>query len=301
MLLSWYRPFEVFTLSLILIGPLHYFTEISWLDKRNYFAFSRSQFWLFIPISFFITIGGLNRASPINQYAVSLLFGCFVYAFFSIRIPNLLKNLAVYFVAVAIAHISGMDMQPYFIITFAVLLPTILHVLVFTFLFMIAGVKKNPLLSGFVSLAVFLGCTVLLLVLNPFKNVNEPGHFYMDFYKNMASLNKVLSDLLHIGRINQPSEVFSGDAPYRIMSLISFAYLYHYLNWFSKTEVIGWHKVSKKRLIFIFALWIATVGLYLMDHKTGINVILYLSLLHVLLEFPLNALSLKQVFTSGAK
>lgn len=301
MLLSWYKPFEVFTLSLILIGPLHYFTEISWLDKRNYFAFSRSQFLLFIPVSFFITIGGLNRASPINQYAVSLIFGCFVYAFFVLREPNLLKNLAVYFAAVAIAHVSGMDLQPYFIIMFAVLLPTILHVLVFTFLFIIAGVKKNPMLSGFISVAVFLGCTVLLLIINPFQNVNEPGHFYMDFYKNMASLNKVLSDLFHMGRINQPSEVFSGDASYRIMSLVSFAYLYHYMNWFSKTEVIGWHRVSKKRLAFIVALWIATIGLYLMDHKTGINVILCLSLLHVLLEFPLNVLSLKQVFTSDKK
>jgi hypothetical protein len=31
-----------------------------------------------------------------------------------------------------------------------------------------------------------------------------------------------------------------------LMRFIAFAYLYHYLNWFSKTEVIRWHKVPKK-------------------------------------------------------
>ena len=72
------------------------------------------------------------------------------------------------------------------------------------------------------------------------------------------------------------------------MRFIAFAYTYHYLNWFSKTSVIKWHQVPKKRLIVIGALWIAAVGFYLYNYSWGFNVLFLLSFLHVFLEFPLN-------------
>src|SRR5581483_8768885 len=30
-------PFQLFLFSYIVLGPLHYLTEINWLDKQNYF------------------------------------------------------------------------------------------------------------------------------------------------------------------------------------------------------------------------------------------------------------------------
>jgi hypothetical protein len=35
-------PFELLLLSYVVLGPAHYFTEISWLHDRNYFLPHRS-------------------------------------------------------------------------------------------------------------------------------------------------------------------------------------------------------------------------------------------------------------------
>ena len=77
-----------------------------------------------------------------------------------------------------------------------------------------------------------------------------------------------------------------------LMRFIAFAYLYHYLNWFSKTEIIQWHKVPKVRFIAVIILWLAACGFYLYDYGLGLNVLFFLSFTHVLLEFPLNIVSI---------
>jgi hypothetical protein len=72
------------------------------------------------------------------------------------------------------------------------------------------------------------------------------------------------------------------------MGLIAFAYTYHYLNWFSKTSIIKWHAVPRARATAIVIAWTAAVTLYFVDYGMGLSVLYVLSLLHVLLEFPLN-------------
>ncbi|MEZ4686062.1 MAG: hypothetical protein R3B47_08350 [Bacteroidia bacterium] len=83
----------------------------------------------------------------------------------------------------------------------------------------------------------------------------------------------------------------------KIQIFVAFAYTYHYLNWFSKTSVIGWKKALNQRsTILIFVIWLISVGLYLYDYKTGLTALFFLSFLHVLLEFPLNYISIREVF-----
>jgi hypothetical protein len=90
--------------------------------------------------------------------------------------------------------------------------------------------------------------------------------------------------------LGRPGGSFAMNMPIglSIQSFIAFAYTYHYLNWFSKTGVIGWHRVPKGRLLASVALWLAAVGLYAYNYLVGLTVLLFLSLLHVFLEFPLN-------------
>jgi len=76
---------------------------------------------------------------------------------------------------------------------------------------------------------------------------------------------------------------------------IAFAYTYHYLNWFSKTSVIGWHKINKKRALFIALGWIASLLLYLINYELGLLALFFLSVTHVLLEFPLNHITLREI------
>ena len=87
------------------------------------------------------------------------------------------------------------------------------------------------------------------------------------------------------------SVVFFSSAGIMLMRFIAFAYLYHYLNWFSKTEVIRWHKVPKVRFIGVVVLWLVACGLYAYDYAVGLSFLFFLSFTHVLLEFPLNVTS----------
>jgi hypothetical protein len=90
---------------------------------------------------------------------------------------------------------------------------------------------------------------------------------------------------------NQPVNIFTSNIGIRVQSFIAFAYTYHYLNWFSKTGLIQWHKVSKRWLVATLAIWIASVALYYYDYVLGIVVLFMLSIAHVMLEFPLNVRS----------
>src|SRR5262249_1389908 len=69
---------------------------------------------------------------------------------------------------------------------------------------------------------------------------------------------------------------------------LAFAYTYHYLNWFSKTGIIRWHVISGRRLALIGAVYVAALGVYAYDYHVGLVALFVLSLVHVLLEFPLD-------------
>ncbi|MFN5888342.1 MAG: hypothetical protein ACK438_10265, partial [Flavobacteriales bacterium] len=88
------------------------------------------------------------------------------------------------------------------------------------------------------------------------------------------------------------SSVFFSTFGIMLMRFIAFAYLYHYLNWFSKTEVIRWHKVPKIRFFAVIVLWLSACGFYIYDYSLGLSVLFFLSFTHVLLEFPLNMVSI---------
>lgn len=82
------------------------------------------------------------------------------------------------------------------------------------------------------------------------------------------------------------------------IKFLAFAYTYHYLNWFSKTGIIGWHKVSMTRGVGIIVLYILAVSLYVYDYTLGFIVLGGLSLGHVILEFPLDAIVIKNLGVS---
>ena len=75
------------------------------------------------------------------------------------------------------------------------------------------------------------------------------------------------------------------------MRFIAFAYAYHYLNWFSKTSIIKWHQVPKRRTVAMVLIWLGALVLYAYDYDSGMAALYFLSILHVMLEFPLNHLT----------
>lgn len=88
---------------------------------------------------------------------------------------------------------------------------------------------------------------------------------------------------------------FENEWVIKVSRFISFAYTYHYLNWFSKTKIIGWHNVSTRRRIIILTVWIVSLLCYAYNYMIGYQILLFLSIVHVFLEFPLNWISILSI------
>jgi hypothetical protein len=179
---------------------------------------------------------------------------------------------------------------PVYTLIFGIFLPTLIHVYVFTGLFMLYGTLKSGSRPGYLGLAIFVLCPLVLIFWRP-----ETGYVVSEFgrttYHDFRFLNQEILRLIGVTAKDQTQlqDVMYGSAiGIAIMRCIAFAYTYHYLNWFAKTSIIKWHKVPAQRLAVITGLWLASVGVYFYDYRVGFVALATLSFLHVFLEFPLN-------------
>src|SRR6201998_4736132 len=153
-------PFKLFLFVYAVLGPLHYLTEISWLDKRNFFIKQKTQIWPYIVIALLLTVAIFNEKSILRYYSVSLIICVVVYTlclvFSGKNSVSLLVSLFVLIIALAIKA----DKIMFLILAFGIFLPTIIHVFLFTGLFVLQGALKNKSVTAFISLGVFIACAV---------------------------------------------------------------------------------------------------------------------------------------------
>jgi hypothetical protein len=278
-------PFKVFLLAYAVLGPLHYLTEISWLHDRKYFAprLALRRGWLVLVSAAMaaVIVGYVgseilhHQISPILE--MSLVILAFIAAGVAVFATYRVSALAL--ISVGAAGVAAFATDPRFAIA-AYLLITMVHVLLFTGCFILFGAMKSRSASGFVSVAVYCGCVAATMVV---LSSTPAGQTIRTNYAAFEQLNHVLLSLAGYARAP-----LYGEAGRRVMQLIAFAYTYHYLNWFSKTSVIRWHEVSKRRAFTIVAIWAVSVALYTYSYRVGFAVLYVLSILHVLLEFPLD-------------
>src|SRR5215831_4774929 len=295
--LAFWFPFELFLFSYAVLGPLHYLTEISWLHERNYLTDSgrgkkskdAHSGWLMLValtmivmiIGFLAVEGAQARMSP--AWEITLFYLVFVTAL----LVTVAKRIAIRLIvlAAAIVLLGLLSFAGYYVIG-AFFLVTIIHVLIFTAAFVLYGSLKSRSRSGLLSLAVFILCALSFFVYVP---AGHPvGTFVQQSYRSFNALNAELLKLFHLSSGPTASEVYESRSGLIIMRLIAFAYTYHYLNWFSKTSIIKWHEVPKIRIAIMLAVWIGALGLYAYNYDTGMAVLYFMSILHVMLEFPLN-------------
>jgi hypothetical protein len=283
-------PFEVFLFSYAVLGPLHYLTELSWLEKKNYFIRSRSDVWVFVALVTLITIGMFNNDSKVNFYLGSILFSGFVYALIILFVDKLALKILLIFGTFIVSLIFRVNHYPDMaFLIFAVWLPTIIHVFIFTGAFIFYGALKTKSVSGMISLAVFILCALSFFFFVPEGLGVTAGAYARKAYYNFKVLNITLYDLFGYGQMGlRDNAFFTNENSVKIMRFIAFAYTYHYLNWFSKTTVIKWNEVSKTRMSVIIGLWILSMLLYAFSYEIGFYALFLLSLLHVFFEFPLN-------------
>ncbi len=380
-LLAYFLPFETFLMAYAFLGPLHYLTEISWLHDRNYFSKGKYDFIVLLIIGILLSYAAFAKDFGINvdfyeSFVEANLFDkLLVFALFSAVLFALVENIFVKIVSILLlfVFVSGWlsperaDANRASTTVFALtsLVPTLIHVYVFTGLFMLYGALKSRSKTGLLSVVSFILFPIILVFYAPvdtksnflsdygkkayyadgegffYTNVSILDHFkltdeplltnkqYLDSVVNKKgadnqipvaeraritdSLKNKLSENFIVP--NPDSEYYMKPIPVKyaipingkdyywntvffstigimLMRFIAFAYLYHYLNWFSKTEVIRWHKVPKIRFAAVIILWLLACGAYAYDYSIGLNFLFFLSFTHVLLEFPLNIVSI---------
>lgn len=287
---SYILPFEVFLFSYAVLGPLHYLTEISWLEKKNYFIKSKSDIWIFVLLVVAITIGMFDRQSKINLFIASFLFSGFVYALVILYTQKTAVKLLFVVLAFMASLIFSFNKYPNFpFLLFAIWLPTIIHVYFFTGSFILFGALKTKSASGIISFVVFILCAVVCFVYIPENFGIAVTEYGKKAYSYFKLLNSSLYNVIGFGNMSTADDaLYYAPQALAIMRFIAFAYTYHYLNWFSKTTVIKWNEVSKQRMIIILLLWVLSVLLYAFSYKIGFYALFLLSMLHVFFEFPLN-------------
>ena len=291
-------PFELFLFSYAVLGPAHYLTEISWLEKRSFFTRGRWDALLLLLLAVLVFLTG-PPAGQTHNFSMALftalaLGSGLVLVLTAKAGPRLAGLAAVLVLAYALLNTFG-----FLAAMMALFVPTLIHVYVFTGFFMIFGALKERSRSGYLAFAVFLACPLICWLVPVIKLKLSP-YVVVSYWKTFSLLNLTLLGLDYPTNRSEGGAagvaLFESAAGVAVMRVIAFAYTYHYLNWFSKTSIIRWHEVGTPRLTAITALWVASVGLYLYDYSLSVKVLLFLSLTHVYLEFPLNHISIMGTF-----
>ena len=285
---AFFIPFELFLFSYGVLGPLHYLTEIGWLHKKNYFTKGKYDFVFLSLIC--VALFYYTFYPPKDHLLVANLiaFAFFISLVF-VFVKDWLYRIVLTVLTVLVVGVIN-NFNDYFI-WIGIFLPTIIHVFIFTWLFMLYGVLKEKSFSGFLSVIVLIICAASFFIIQPNGLNYAVSETVKANYHMFDLLNFHLINMFHLDSLNKVSDIFVTNSGFVIMRLVAFAYTYHYLNWFSKTSVIKWHQVPKKVLAVTIVLWIGSVAVYMYDYNLGIRTLFFLSFLHVFLEFPLNFVS----------
>jgi hypothetical protein len=289
-------PFELFLFSYAVLGPLHYLTEISWLHDRNYFVEKQRDnrlkgAWLaLVMITLAAMLYGMYAEKVLHQnlspvFEIALFYLVFITALLLMYVKKIIYAVALIALTLIALFVSS-NTKYYALLAFFLI--TIIHVFVFTAAFILYGALRGKSRSGILSLVVFALCVVSFFVFASNEIGSNAGEYVRNSYGSFSTLNAELIKFFKLGPGTSLREIYESGAGLIVMRLIAFAYTYHYLNWFSKTSIIKWHEISKVRAFTIVGLWLISLGIYTYSYQTGMLMLYFLSVLHVMLEFPLN-------------
>lgn len=311
--LAIWLPFKLFLFSYAFLGPLHYMTEMNWLNEHNFFI-KQSKKWIYAlcGICFLITIptifgyldGEFNLTlsktlAPFAHYYYHLLLGSFLLSL-SLLLFKQVKHILISLLPILLIVLWFNKEQFQFLVFTGLFLPTIVHIYLFTLFFVIFGVKKSGSKNGkWLAWAIVVVPFIIAFlpiednvykisksIIHPLQSVN---------IGNITSAMAYLMDTSGAKSFNPLSAL-----GVKIQIFITFAYTYHYLNWFSKTSIIGWGKKLKgTKAIVILGIGVISSITYIIDYKLGYTLLFFLSFMHVVLEFPLNFVSIKGIFSKS--
>jgi len=268
-------PVELFAVSYVVLGPLHYLTQLAWLRDRRWFTRGRLDPWLLaIPAAALAFGNVLDPVAP-GDWRSAVVPATLVAAAVLTTTAQRLRRLALLVITAAVTW--GVRHDP-FVVVLSLMLPTAIHIFVFTGGFMLTGALRNRSATGIAGFVLFVAIAAVLL----FAPIPPTGHdaraAFVQAVAPFDALRERLGSLLGLASGRRDG----------IERFLAWSYSYHYLNWFSKTRLIGWHRGTAARRAAIAAAWIACVALYAIDYTTGFVVVGLIGMLHVVLELPLD-------------
>src|SRR3954465_478107 len=155
--LSYLVPFELLLLSYVILGPAHYLTEISWLHDRKYF----------LPhIGIPIALAGLAIAAALVTDGI--WFGIVVWAaLVTCAIFSVTAGARIVVAVVAAALTLALLAQQSTFAMIGTLLPTLIHVSLFTLVFMILGAHRSGLKAQALLVGIYVAAIALILLVPP--------------------------------------------------------------------------------------------------------------------------------------
>ena len=283
--------FELFLIVYAVLGPLHYLTEINWLHKKNYFTTQKKDYYVHILILCLISIALFSPLSfYLRKYLATFIFIAFCSSFAMVYFKETKSKIIFNTVAIIISFLLFYLFESKFSIIFSMFLPTLIHVFIFTGIFILVGTLKDKSRSGKLSLVFFIICAVVLLFIPINYNFSVITDQIQNNYHSFEKLNQKIITVF--SQFTTSNDVYFSNIGIQVMRFIAFAYTYHYFNWFSKTSIIQWHDTSKFKLTVIALIWITSIVIYFYDYNIGLKWLYILSMAHVFLEFPLNFISI---------
>lgn len=311
-ILAFQFPIELFLVSFIFLGPLHYFTEINWLDKKNYYVDGPKRRWLWIGLGasilvmipkFYVFLAETKSGA---FYEGMITFDGWTNAFYFLSLVAaagfvLIKKpaywIALLLPAIAVVLIFNSDYMYKSLI--GLFLPTIIHVYLFTLIFMAYGAKKAKSTPGFVAVGIAMLIPAVIAGIDVPEGTFQFSASTLQTFEDSGLHSLPAHTAQFFGWSDNLIFNVSGGMEMKLMTFISFIYLYHYLNWFSKTSLIQWHKtLTWQRSLIIAATWIVLLATMYFHFKLGLIIAIFFSTVHVILEFPLNLVSIKGLFSN---
>ena len=269
-------PFELLLLSYVVLGPAHYFTEISWLHDRKYFLPHRNVAFGLVGLA--VVAALIDNAAWFGFVIWMAFVACAL-----LTTTTAAQSAVLTIVALGVTAIMAVN-EPSLAVL-GILLPTLIHVSLFTLVFMTLGAYRAGSKAQALLVIVYLVAIGIILVVPPSAATQIPA-FAKAGQEYFGNVGPALGRLLGIANLRLDT---------RLTSLLAFVYTYHYLNWFIKADVIRWAEIPRSRLALVVAASAASTALYFYNYAFGFTVLLALSLVHVVLEFPLNSLAFRQL------
>ena len=206
----------MFFFSFIVLGPIHYLTEINWLKEKNFFVQDLKTIWLFVGVSLIISIPFLQKIELIRdffqtiniqssllwlnkQFGYILLF-LLLFSIGLVQFSSKLK-LFLFFILSLTLSVGVLYFNKTLFVIATFLITTIIHVYLFTLLFMIFGHKKNSTFYGKIGIVLMFLCPLIIIISKP----NNPQSYVLSPYivqsvydSGVGLLNLKIAELLNL-------------------------------------------------------------------------------------------------------